>query len=185
MMLKKAKKILLGGQSIFEVVFAVGISALILLAIVALTTSSISTSSLARNNTLATQYANDSLEWIRGERDRNWTDFIANVESGSASGYHFCFIESPLTNSTPGSAGTGSWANHAVCTTSQPIVQNSVTTIFYRNVVISCYQAPNTLLASCGDPAVDLVEADVTVTWSDSKGTHNAESKGSYTNWRR
>lgn len=68
------------GQSLFEVVFAVGISALIITAIVALATNSIANSTFSRNSALAGRFVQESIEWLRGQRDSDWELFLDRAQ---------------------------------------------------------------------------------------------------------
>jgi len=63
------------GQSLFEVVIAVGIIGLIITAVVILATSSIRNTTYSRNKSLATRYSQEAVEWLRGQRDTNWLNF--------------------------------------------------------------------------------------------------------------
>lgn len=63
------------GQSLFEVVFAVGIVSLILITIVSLATVSIRNSTNSRISNQAVRSIEEATEWIRGERDT--TDWVA------------------------------------------------------------------------------------------------------------
>ncbi len=76
----KIKQIIYNGQSLFEVVFAIGIAALVLVGVMSLSTTSLRNSIFSKNNTLATKYAQEGTEWIREQRDTNWTTFypVAN-----------------------------------------------------------------------------------------------------------
>lgn len=68
------------GQSLFEVVIAVGLAALILSGVVSLAAVSVRNSSFTRNNAQATKYAQEAMEWIRSQRDTNaWEDFDNNA----------------------------------------------------------------------------------------------------------
>jgi len=59
------------GQSLFELVVAIAISALIITAIVAVTANSINNSSYSRDKTLASAHVQEAMEWLRHERDIN------------------------------------------------------------------------------------------------------------------
>ena len=59
------------GQSLFEVVVAIAISALVVTAIVSLATNSIQNTSYSRDKTLASGYVEEAMEWLRQERDNN------------------------------------------------------------------------------------------------------------------
>jgi len=67
------------GQSLFEVVLALAIAALIIIAIVALATISIRNANFSRNQSLATRYAQEAIEWLRGQRDEDWDAFATRA----------------------------------------------------------------------------------------------------------
>jgi Tfp pilus assembly protein PilV len=67
------------GQSLFEVVLALAIAALIIIAIVALATISIRNANFSRNQSLATRHAQESIEWLRGQRDEDWDTFAVRA----------------------------------------------------------------------------------------------------------
>jgi len=69
------------GQSLFEVVIAVGIIGIIVFSVVALATTSIRNTTFTKNNSSATQLAQDAVEWLRGERDNDWVAFHTNAGS--------------------------------------------------------------------------------------------------------
>jgi Tfp pilus assembly protein PilV len=59
------------GQSLFEVVVSLAISALIIVAVVSLVSNSIRNATFSKNKTLAAKYAQEATEWLRGQRDSN------------------------------------------------------------------------------------------------------------------
>ncbi len=63
------------GQSLFEVVLAIAVITLIITAIASLAANSLRNAVYSRNKTLSTRYAQEAVEWLRGERDQNFTDF--------------------------------------------------------------------------------------------------------------
>ena len=78
----KKKNIL--GQSLFEVVLALGLITLIMTAVVGVASLSIVNSSYAKNKTLSTGLAETTLEWVRGERNNDWDDFYLQSFSGGS-----------------------------------------------------------------------------------------------------
>lgn len=60
------------GQSLVEVIVALAIALLVILALVRVTVISMRNASFARNQALATQYAQEAMEWIRSQRDEDW-----------------------------------------------------------------------------------------------------------------
>lgn len=69
------------GQSLFEVVVALAISALIIVTLVSLTATSIRNTTFSKNKTLAARYAGEAIEWLRGQRDRDITTFVINIQT--------------------------------------------------------------------------------------------------------
>lgn len=69
------------GQSLFEVVIALGISAIVVAALVGLTATSIRNATFSKNKTLAGRMAEEATEWLRGQRDQDVAGFIANSQT--------------------------------------------------------------------------------------------------------
>ena len=88
------------GQSLFEVVVALAISAVIVVALVSLASSSIRNATFAKNKTLASRYAEEAIEWLRGQRDSDIDTFKSNSLSPV-----WC-LENPSWSS-PGSCSSG------------------------------------------------------------------------------
>lgn len=75
MSLKLKTKNLEGGQSLFEVVLALGVITAISVGIVSLTVSAIRNAAFSKNKTLAGRYAQQATEWLRSERDNDFDAF--------------------------------------------------------------------------------------------------------------
>jgi Tfp pilus assembly protein PilV len=69
----------LRGQSLFEVVVALAVSALIIVALVSVVSNSIQNSTFSKNKALAATYAQEATEWLRGQRDSDTAAFGSNV----------------------------------------------------------------------------------------------------------
>lgn len=70
------------GQSLIEVLVALAVAIVVVLALVRVTTTSVRNAAFARNQALATKYAQETIEKIRAYRDEtDWTTFINNCES--------------------------------------------------------------------------------------------------------
>ena len=67
------------GQSLFEVVVALAISTLVIIAVVSLAALSIRNTDFSKNKTLASKYAQDATEWLRGQRDADFDAFASNT----------------------------------------------------------------------------------------------------------
>ncbi|QQS39543.1 hypothetical protein IPM62_02940 [Candidatus Woesebacteria bacterium] len=66
------------GQSLFEIVITVGISALIIVGVVSLANKTLGNTNAARDRSLAARYVQEMTECLRKQRDANWDTFIAN-----------------------------------------------------------------------------------------------------------
>ncbi len=69
------------GQSLFEVIIAIGVTSAILVAIINTAILSVRNTSFSRNKTLASRYSQEAVEWLRGQRDANWNDFATKSNS--------------------------------------------------------------------------------------------------------
>lgn len=63
------------GQTLVEVVVALGVAVLVIIALVAATTTSVRNAQFAKNQSLATKYAQEGMEKVRALRDQNPTTF--------------------------------------------------------------------------------------------------------------
>jgi len=84
------KNILFKGQSMFEVVFALGIIALITIAIVSVSTVAIRNNIASKNKSLANKYLNEMNEWLRAERDKSFPTIYGH---GSNGGSPYCLVD--------------------------------------------------------------------------------------------
>jgi len=71
------------GQSLIEVVVAVGITTLLLVALLSAVSISIKNSRVAKNRTIAVELAQQGVELMRTYRDYNWTVFLAQATGTS------------------------------------------------------------------------------------------------------
>ncbi len=77
--MKKLK--LNSGQSLFEVVLALGVVTIILVALVTLAALSIRNTTFSKNRNSATRYSQETVEWLRGQRDDDWTTFAVRAQT--------------------------------------------------------------------------------------------------------
>lgn len=69
----------MSGQSLFEVVLAIGIAALIVLGIVSLSSRTLGNENASTDRTLAARYAQRVSECLRQDRDAGWDTFMDHV----------------------------------------------------------------------------------------------------------
>lgn len=65
------------GQSIFEVVLAVGVVSVVLIGVVSLVSLVQRNTTAARNRSEATKLLIEAQEWLRRERDTDWSNFYS------------------------------------------------------------------------------------------------------------
>lgn len=144
----------LRGQSLFEVVFAVSIAAVIIIGVLSLVPRLVSNSDFSKNNALATKYALESTEWIRQQRDKEtWNTFYSRASDSPGSDY--C-----LENLNWGSFPCG-----------------FINNIFERTVNLT------QVTVTQGGRDYLGVEAKVRVRWTDGSGTHEVLDVSRYFNW--
>lgn len=158
------------GQSLFELVLAIGVSALMIIVVVSLVNNAVQSANFSRNQTLATRYAETASEWLRGQRDSNITTFLANAGSPPAS---WCLKDVPLTDT--------SWNQHSACG-STDVVSG---TIFTRQVDFSTSLIPFPTPPAAPTTSKTVVNATVVVSWNDSKGSHTITNATQFTDWRQ
>lgn len=72
------------GQSLIEVTFATGVVALVLVALLSGVIQAMQSSRVSLEQTRSTQYAQEGLEWTRGERNRlGWGPFLSYTQTAS------------------------------------------------------------------------------------------------------
>lgn len=67
------------GQSLFELVVALGIAALIVMGLMRVVTTSINNVIFSKTQGQATRYAQELSEWLREERDKDWGAFATRA----------------------------------------------------------------------------------------------------------
>ncbi len=150
------------GQSLFEVTVAIAISALIVVAMVALATTAIKNSDFSKNKALASTYAQQGTEWLRGERDKDVNTFMSTYALNGTFPAGYCLPDSSLNWSH--------WVGDtALC--NSPISG----TIFKRWVTFKNVGIQNGKM---------VAETDVTVIWTDSGGLHEVTSATNFSDWK-
>lgn len=69
------------GQSLFEVVLALFIITMIIVAVVVLSTNSIANSLFSRSKNQGSRYTQEAIEWLRSQRETNYADFVVYASS--------------------------------------------------------------------------------------------------------
>lgn len=69
------------GQALVEILVALGIAVIVIVALVSVVVTSVSNSTFAKTQGEANRYSREANEWIRSERDRNWNAFSARTGS--------------------------------------------------------------------------------------------------------
>lgn len=143
------------GQSLFEVVLALGVITAITVGIVSLAVSSIRNAAFSKNKTLAGSYAQEATEWLRSERDNNFDTFKSHAQAQPVPRYCLTGLN---------------WSRFRSCNASD----NIAGTPLFREVTFVTSTTGNI-----------IIKADVKVYWNDSQGDHEVSSITSFTDWRQ
>jgi len=116
------------GQGLFELVVAMGIGVLVMTSLVKLITVSIKNTTFAKNQSLATRYAQEGIEWIRGQRDVSWSTLL--TYSSDDANPTWCI-------------NTLNWNTHSVCssTISSTIFSRKLTLVKTSNSNVDLIEA--------------------------------------------
>jgi Tfp pilus assembly protein PilW len=156
--MKKDKRLGISGQSLFEIMFAITISAIVLVGILSVAAFSLRNATFARNKAMANDYSREIGEWLKQQKNiaSSWQNFYALALPSSPTTW--CFVD--LSWISPSHTG--------VCTNSEYITG---TTIFQRQTVASDQDSGNGL------------KFTTTVSWTDSTGLHSSQTTTVLTNW--
>lgn len=92
------------GASLLEIVIAIGLVGVILMSLVALSTKTVSNSTISREKNQATRYTQELIEWVRQQRDDSWSG-----------------LNSRITTNTTWCMTAINWDNPGACTESKVI----------------------------------------------------------------
>lgn len=81
MLINLKSKRIIKGQSLFEVVLALFIITMIIVAVVILSTNAISNSLFSRSRNQGSRYTQEAIEWLRSQREKNSADFVVYASS--------------------------------------------------------------------------------------------------------
>ena len=143
------------GQSLFEIILALAVTTLIIVAIVALTSTSIRNTTFSKNKTLASRYSQEATEWLRGERDTDFSVFETRALTPL-----YCLPALSWGSATIGACASG---------------QQIANTLFRREVSFS----------SSVVNGKTLIQAGIRVYWSDAQGLHEVRSVTNFSDWRQ
>lgn len=144
----------------FELVVAIAISALIIVAIASLVTNSIRNANFSRDNALATSYAQNTIEWLRVQRDSDITAFMQKVSLNDPAPTTYCFVDL-------------NWDISTACGDAQ-VIQN---TPFKREGVFT--------LTTDSGTGKTIIQTDISVSWQDGTQLHEVTTSTDFTDPRQ
>ncbi len=152
------------GQTLIEIIIAVGLVVLVLTSISAGLAISVRNNRHAKSMEEAKQYAREGTEWFRRMRDQlGWDSFAQAVRSDGAS-VTYCLATLPQTGAEFIALG------NQTCSATQVISG----TVFTRSMA----------LTTSGGAAPDTVTALITVGWSDGGKQFASQSTTTLRRWR-
>ncbi len=165
------------GQSLFELVVAIGIVGLILLTLVSLATLSVRNASQSRNDAEAARLGQEMIEWLRHERDTNWTLFVTQSTTIPK-------------RCAPGQAGSSyQWTDTHAGGCNQSSSTDRISNLYFRELNFcptEINECVNDLSFSDTntDGFVDRVPVVVKVYWTDAQGYHEVKNTTYFTDWK-
>jgi len=143
------------GQSLFEVLFAIAISGIILVGVVSLATNSVRNTTYSKNKTNADLYIQGAVNWLRQQRDLNWNDFVTHASSG---GTTWCLIDL-VWSASSGGCGVNDYVTGS--------------TYIKRELTLTITDAVGA-----------NIQALVIVSWTDGQGMHEERVVTNFVDWR-
>lgn len=147
------------GQSLYEMVAAIGVIGIALFALVSLATLSLRNANFSKSNQVAISLSQEAVEWLRSQRDDNWQTFRANANTGV-----WCLQ-------------TLAFNNSGSCGISETVSGSAIP--FRREAQFS--------INNNGTPAEtddDIITATVITSWDSPQGASDARVTTDFTGWR-
>lgn len=149
------------GVSLLEAIIFIAVLSLIILAIVYTTTLSLKRTIFNQDKLFATRYAEELEEWIRGEKEVDWSTFLARSDAT------YCMnIEIPTCDS-----GNTCWDDTGACGSTDYSLgeSNGLNNGFKRSVVMTT--------------SGSRVDINITVEWLDGPNTYTVNLPSSLSRW--
>src|SRR5258708_3277919 len=146
------------GQSFFEVLMALAMVTLILTTLVSLATISVRNATRTKNESLATRYSQEGIEWLRSQRDASWVSF-SNFSAPSPNGKTWCI-------------NTLNFNSSGTCASASVIAGTALK------------REANLTIDLVGDPSGNTINATVRTYWSDGQGYHEQVTSTDFTSWK-
>lgn len=141
------------GQTLIEVIIAIGLVVLVLLTLVSALTLAVRNNQFAKDQVLARNRSREALEWLRSMRDQMGFDAFYSMVQSDSPPVVYCLATLPST--TAGAIALG----NQVCLPTDLVSG----TKYVRSMTLTT-------------PSVDEVDATVAVTWTDGGKTHQSQS---------
>lgn len=70
------------GQTLIELLVTLGIATIFIVTLISLSTGSLANINFSKSQSDGNRYAREALEWLRSQRDNDWTTFSGKASSG-------------------------------------------------------------------------------------------------------
>lgn len=160
------------GQTLMEIVFAVGVLALIGIGIVSLSTSAVRNNDFSETNTEANKFLQEGTEWVEQLKTDSWQNIWPH-SGGGAQGKHYCISDFQ-----------SNWSQEAktnipyYCDTPPATPQYIPGTTYYRNMHLVRVDLDGDALNGN-----ESIKVNMNIVWDDSKGTHSVGTTTYLTDW--
>jgi type II secretory pathway pseudopilin PulG len=151
------------GQTLVEVVVALGVVILLVTGLITGTVFSLKASQNSRARSLATKYVQEAIEIARKDREISWYNFTSLSGDYCMPENSISFLEAPVHSGT--------------CNQSDYIKLDSPQIVFIRTVKFDS-------IAAVPSVNPDLIRVTATVTWKEGDTTRTSQATTDFTNWR-
>lgn len=136
--------------SLVEVLVFISVLGLFFTAAISVTTFNLQSMKIQEHKILATRFAEEGIEWVKDEKETDWSTFILRDTSGTGTTYCLNSLEDD-------------WGTLGDCGESYSLGSPA---FFLRNLLIK----------NTGNP-VDQVDATITVSWKEGSDSKNVQIK--------
>jgi Tfp pilus assembly protein PilV len=145
------------GQSLFEIVFVIAITALILVGVVSLSVTNVRNTDTSSNQVLSARYSRETLDWLRQQRDISWNNLASHSGDSASSALVYCLKNLP---------------------TSWPVAGSCVSTNYIPGTNLLREAA-----VQFTDVNENKIRATVSIRWIDTQGTHERLISTTFVDW--
>jgi prepilin-type N-terminal cleavage/methylation domain-containing protein len=153
------------GQTLIEILVAIALITVVMVAVVSRTIEAVRNANFAKNQSLATRFAQEGVEWARIQRDGlRWDQFEALIEPVSPVSYCVSDLSDDLADLSTGNCQLDLPTDNIAGT----IFDREVTFVFTEDLIVGR----------------SYVTVNIAVFWTDNIGVHSSNLNTRLTEWQ-